>query len=241
MASISAGSVSYEAFSKYMSPDSASSKRLIVEFNHSAFTDINNDCAPDILLHTTDGENQFIEIWMSARKDNRLSYFLSEINTLKLPENVFSFTLADFNLDGSIDILIGVNSATPGYYILLNRLDDHPAWDSDFCASGHTNFTYRLFSFDGQVLPTQLFTNDTGSIASSTEHFVFPTLRVADFNLDSKPDLLAAVNMNGTTRLVLFENVDDEPFSLRNSISVELPGCIIPSFVDLIDDGLLFN
>jgi integrin alpha FG-GAP repeat containing protein 1 len=222
-------------------PKHESLKNPFPYFPH-IFADLNGDLSSEIVFalkspNATDFDIPYFQAWqLSDLAHNRGIW--KQFNAIPdIPNNGAAFkffgsgVVADFDADGSIDILI-------------------PVCREDLCK--HVEYILIYSAKKGWVY-FQIDLKDAELVVDNKHHG--PVFRVGDFTLDGYPDLIAAVSKGNSVMPVIFENVEyngNLNFSRKFEmmVSQKTPQLVIPSemaqgkikmaaFFDLKEDGTL--
>jgi integrin alpha FG-GAP repeat containing protein 1 len=203
------------------------------------FADITGDLSSEIIFglqSPNDPDVLYFEAWhLTDLAKNKAIWQKLPVNIPEIPNNgafkhFGSGVVADFDADGSVDILIPVCREKQCYhveYILIY--------------SRNKGWVWFQIDMKDSTLMADLERNE-------------PVFRVGDFTLDGYPDLIATVRTSNTVMPVIFENVEynNPNFSRKFEMmtSQKQPQLIIPTemaegrikmsaFFDLKEDGTL--
>lgn len=231
----------------------------------NAFIDLNGDCLPDLFLDAVDssGQRRF-EVWINKKTNQTAGNFqLSVDNTFIIPNGTGLPTFADFDGDGSVDVIFPICNLTdcqnPSLHVLFNL-------QAPLCTSGNEGYCRPRshlclgdsdFKFD-ITSPAQHITVPLGRYTdqSLTNDDDLPPLmiRPADLNMDGYTDLVIPFTnvSEGTSKLTVWLNVPCDAnrcssaataagrrsFDFEaNPIMDEYPGAYAATAFDLHDDG----
>eukprot|EP01122_Echinamoeba_exundans_P015028 TRINITY_DN696_c0_g1_i1.p1 TRINITY_DN696_c0_g1~~TRINITY_DN696_c0_g1_i1.p1 ORF type:complete len:505 (+),score=116.30 TRINITY_DN696_c0_g1_i1:852-2366(+) len=194
-----------------------------------ALADFNGDCVADLLISTVGDTPDVVnyEIWQSQMGAFVPITRLSKIEGIRgagMP------TVADFDGDGNADIMIPVCypadtcAEESSIRILYNQ--QQSLCRSIFGGSGCRRDIALCQPDDSFTFPTKVNSTESLDVVivgdsefkSVSKRLYWPksipgsaTVRVGDFNLDRFPDLLVPVDVNGTIRVELWENIPCAP------------------------------
>ncbi|GBE60616.1 T-cell immunomodulatory protein [Babesia ovata] len=72
----------------------------------SAFVDIDGDCRADLILLVQHENKRYLQIWQAEADNNRMKYVRNPKKDILLPINHGQVSFADFNGDGTIDVVV---------------------------------------------------------------------------------------------------------------------------------------
>lgn len=193
-----------------------------------AFADINGDCMPDLVIHSTAGcsaenNNGSLVVMTSRAKGASTVMFntLSWSRCIDLNYMPGSITVSDVNGDGNLDILVPEAHGGRAVYMYINsQLLRH----KDELCTADNNFKFES--------PTVMTMPDGLTLTGSNDN---PTsIHFADYDIDGIPDLLIGVSDDNTTRVLLFRLINNAWLSVDIDDVVNLRNVSVAAFVDLV-------
>lgn len=208
----------------------------LAQTHSNAFIDLNGDCLADVFLLCSDSSSGHspptsFQIWLNNASTNTFTLH----SQTSLPPNSGLVTFADFNRDGTIDMVFPscgrVDASGVGHDCHINvwfntqiplcvdrRSVDallHPSLlNSDHCRNPAdlcvADDTFVLDGKDALAVSVDTLTSHRATLkmADRTLHDQPLLLRLGDYNLDSFPDILAVMRYeDGSDRGVIVENV----------------------------------
>ncbi|CDR94221.1 T-cell immunomodulatory protein-like protein precursor, putative [Babesia bigemina] len=230
----------------------------------SAFVDINGDCRADLILLVQHENKRYLQIWETEADNNRMKYIRNPNKDIVLPTNHGQVSFADFNGDGTIDIVVpycnqlnAERSCIQGSRIFITFNHQKPfcsyIWNnpnSDMCRKATELCTKSDFAFhpvDGLSsvdisLPVNVgFKDSEGQLMS---------VSLGDLNNNGYPDVIVLGWNLATLQPVVcvYRNVENNESSVVNArsfvqsaiIEVTEPDIryIRVAAVDLFEDGI---
>jgi len=204
------------------SNENVSELNPLIKPGANAFVDLNGDCLSDLYLTSLSPNGEtIVEIWLHQKASLQFD------KTFVLPFGAGQPTFADFDADGTIDLLLPICNPEPScseenaIYVIFNHQkhlckglwDDNCRHSSELCTPDmHYLSSLSLNSTPPQpavvVIPKHMF----GGSHFFTYGDLPLTLRTGDYNLDGYPDLLIPL-LDGDGRIFIqvWQNVKCEP------------------------------
>ncbi|EAR93627.2 integrin alpha FG-GAP repeat protein (macronuclear) [Tetrahymena thermophila SB210] len=150
----------------------------------SSVVDFNGDCRADLVIQTQQG----IEFW--AKDDNK-NFCLVAIQQMKRAgASIVSFTFADVNFDGSIDMVALVQD---NGYRIVTMYNKFRVSASNLC-SKFKQYPYELISSPSSYVQYQ---DETIDVYSNNQGYLPVQIRMGDINWDGQPDIIITTNTAG--------------------------------------------
>lgn len=208
-------------------------------FNSNAFVDLNGDCLPDLVVTTTCGmevwfnhglHNKTVSRWMVGKQFTKKGVDFSEMTVARHGSDHYTLldksiwdaasgdgraTFADFNGDGTVDIAVP-NTEDEELRISYNIRESH---DSRKLCS-----TYPEWHFETDVALQNVRIPD--SLFGSSR--VQSSIRVGDFNFDSKADILLINGETGTVNLYQATQSPTEAWFQKSGLSYFVEQLLFP-------------
>lgn len=203
---------------------------VITEPHSSAFVDIDGDCKADLVLVVESLKTpglSVLEIWINDVVNGKAKY--RKQNPMPLPANPGQLAFADFNADGTVDIVIPSCTLHKGIcvaddQILMSANGQIPVCSSHWRREGGEDCRaipelcvpspFTLSNFHAKKTPDFSISILGDPTVPYNVHFVGDkihpiTLRTGDYDGDGYPDLLALVERDGNQRSIqIYRNVE---------------------------------
>ncbi|XP_026191171.1 uncharacterized protein LOC34617505 [Cyclospora cayetanensis] len=230
---------------------------IIPNPHSSAIADIDGDCRADLLLtvQLPGSSSLHIEIWLS-RFDGTNAKWKRHTEDIALPPGAGQFVLADFDADGTLDVLVPVcEKNEEGVCIkgdaLVMLTNSQPRLCGSFWWTSRTvencrrpfelcdpNEDFSVAHYDSEKA-TKSFLDDDSTIHFFGDSAKPPTLSVGDVDGDGFADVaLVAVKEGGIRAARIYRNVPAGPYMSSQNVTVRYFQ-LVAEFVATVDGETL--